>query len=273
MAYKDSYEGLLFEKKGHVAYLTLNDPKTLNALSYTMMHELNDLLDEMAADREVWGLIITGAGDRSFCSGANLKGDAGKGRAAFLGQFPLESNRDFRVFIHDTFHHLLRFERPVIAAINGYALGAGAELAACCDIRIASSNAKIGYPEVHVGGIAAYTGVTRAMRIMSNSAAKEMLFTGHHYPAEEAKDLGFVSRVVPQEKLMETADSIMAEIVSQAPIAVKYTKIMCDKCLEMSTESSYEFERALVGITSESQDFVEGMKAFAEKRKPEFKNL
>ena len=272
MAYKEKYEGFDFEKKGHVAYLTMNDPKTLNSFSYNMMHSLNDLLDDMAEDREVWGVILTGAGERSFCAGANLKGDAGKGKAAFMGDFPLESNRDFRVFIHDTFHHLLRFDRPVIAAINGYALGAGAEIAACCDIRIASKNAKIGYPEVNVGGIAAYTGVTRAMRIMSNAAAKEMLFTGRHYPAEEAKELGFVSRVVEQEDLMATAEAIMADIVSKAPIAVKYSKMMCDRCVEMSTEASYEFERALVGITSESEDFVEGMKAFAEKRKPEFKN-
>ena len=99
-----------------------------------------------------------------------------------------------------------------------------------------------------------------------------MLFTGRHYPAEEAKELGFVSRVVEQEDLMATAEAIMADIVSKAPIAVKYTKMMCDRCVEMSTEASYEFERALVGITSESEDFVEGMKAFAEKRKPEFKN-
>ena len=273
MAYRDAYEGLKFEKKGHVGYIYMDDPKTLNSMSYAMMDSFNALFDDMKADRDIWGVILTGAGDRSFCAGANLKGKAGSGKSAFNEYFPIEQNRDFRLYIAYTFNHVKDFERPIIAAINGYALGAGAEIAACCDIRIASENAKIGYPEVNVGGIAAYTGVTRATRILSNSAAKEMLFTGRHYPAAEAKDLGFVSRVVPQDQLMATAEAIMADIVSKAPIAVKYTKIMIDRCVEMSYDASLEFERALVGITSESEDFVEGMKAFAEKRKPEFKNM
>lgn len=272
MAYKESYEGLIFEKKGHVGYLKLNNPKSLNAISYAMFDSLNQLLDDMNEDRDLWGLILTGEGNRSFCAGADLKGSASKGKSAF-GGFPLESNREFRVYVHYTFKHFRDFPRPTIAAINGYALGGGAELAACCDIRIASENAKIGYPEVNVGGIAAYTGVTQAARILSNASCKEMLFTGKHYPAAEAKELGFVSRVVPQDKLMETAEGIMGDIVDKSPIAVKYTKIMVDRCLEMSYDASLEFERALVGITSESQDFVEGMNAAVEKRKPQFKNL
>jgi len=272
MAYKEEYQDLIFEKKGHVGYIYMNDPKTLNAFSYAMFDSLNLLLDDIKADRDVWGIILTGAGERSFCSGANLKGSAGQGKSAFSNYFPLEQNRDFRLYIAYTFNHLKDFERPTIAAINGYALGAGAEIAACCDIRIASSNAKIGYPEVNVGGIAAYTGVTRAARIMNNSACKEMLFTGNKYTAQEALNFGFVSRVTEPEELMPTVEKIMGDICDKAPIAVKYTKIMVDRCLEMSYDASLEFERALVGITSESEDFVEGMKAFAEKRKPEFKN-
>ena len=273
MAYKEEYVGLLFEKKGHVAYVTLNNPKTLNALSYPMMDDLTCLLDDMNDDRDVWGVIFTGAGDRAFCAGADLKGDASKGKSAFKDSaFPLEANREMRIRIHRTFTRLIEFPRPTIAAINGYALGGGAELAACCDMRLASTNAKIGYPEVNVGGIAAYAGVSRASRILSNAAVKEMLFTGRHYKAEEALRLGFVSRVVPPEELMPACESIMADITGKAPIAVKYTKIMIDRCLEMSFNASLEFERALVGITSESEDFIEGMNAAVEKRKPEFKN-
>ncbi len=272
MAYKDSYDSLIFEKKGHVGYIKMNDPKTLNSMSYGMMDSLNMLLDDIKADRDVWGVILTGEGDRAFCAGANLKGGAGRGKSAFNDYFPLEQNRDFRLYIAYTFNHFKDFERPTIAAINGYALGAGAEIAACCDMRIASSNAKIGYPEVNVGGIAAYTGVTRAARILSNAACKEMLFTGKHYPAEDALRLGFISRVTEPGKVVEAAEEIMSDIVAKAPIAVKYTKIMIDRCLEMSYDASLEFERALVGITSESEDFVEGMQAFAEKRKPDFKN-
>lgn len=272
MTYKDEYIGMLFEKKGHVAYVTLNNPKTLNALSYPMMDDLNRLLDDMNDDRDVWGVIFTGAG-RAFCAGADLKGDASKGKSAFKDSpFPLEANREMRIGIHRTFTHLADFPRPTLAAINGYALGGGAEFAACCDMRLASSTAKIGYPEVNVGGIAAYAGVTRATRIMSNASAKEMLFTGKHYTAEEALRLGFVSQVLPPEKLMPACEDIMGHIVSKAPIAVKYTKIMVDRCVEMSFQASLEFERALVGITSESEDFVEGMNAAVEKRTPQFKN-
>lgn len=272
MAYREEYPGLIFEKKRHVGYIKMNDPKTLNSMSYEMMDSLNNLLDDMKADRDVWGVILTGEGERAFCAGANLKKGAGKGKSAFNDYFPLEQNRDFRMYIAYTFNHFKDFERPTIAAINGYALGAGAEIAACCDIRIASENAKIGYPEVNVGGIAAYTGVTRLSRIVSNSACKEMLFTGKHYTAEEVEKFGFISRITEKGKVVEEAEKIMADIVSKAPIAVKYTKIMVDRCLEMSYDASLEFERALVGITTESEDFVEGMTAFAEKRKPEFKN-
>jgi len=271
MAYKSEYSGLIFEKKGNVAYIKLNKPKTLNAISYDMFDSLNQLFDDMDQDREVWGVILTGEGDRSFCSGADLKGAAGDGRSAF-DYFPPEANRDMRRYIHYTFNHITYFERPTIAAINGYALGGGAELAACCDIRIASSNAQIGYPEVKIGGIAAYTGVTRAVRIMNISSAKEMLFTGEKYDAQEALRLGFVSRVVEQDKLMSTCEDLMAKIVDKGPIGVKYTKIMADRCLEMSVDASLEFERAIVGITSESKDFLEGTTAFREKRKPVFKN-
>jgi len=265
MSHKDSYNGIEFEKNGHTAYLTFNDPNTLNALSYDVMASLNEIFDEMRKDREVWGVVLTGAG-RSFISGANLKG------GPTLDYFIPEARRDDRVYIHNTLNKIANFERPTIAAINGYALGGGAELALCCDIRIASSTAKIGFPESRLGGFPSYTGPSRAVRILGAPVTKEMIFTGRHYTAEEAMFRRFVTEVVEPEKLLDRANEIMDEILTRAPIGVKMGKIMCDRCAEMSYESSLEYERILSAMLPHTEDFVEGHDAFLEKRKPVFKN-
>lgn len=273
MAYKEEYPGLLFEKKGHIAYVTFNNPKVLNAISYFMFDSLNELFDEMDKDRDVWAVILTGAGEKSFMAGADLKGDATKvADKNAQPYFPAEANRDFRRYIHATYNKIANFERPTVAAINGYCLGGGAELALCCDFRIASTRAKIGYPEVNIGAIAAYVGVTRASRILGPTAAKEMLMSGKHYTAEEALRLGYVSRVVEPENLIPACEELLSDMLQRAPIAVKFTKIMVDRCLEMSYQSSCEFERVLCSMVCASDDYTEGITAFAEKRKPNWKN-
>ena len=273
MSYKSEYPGLLFEKKGHIAYITFNNPKVLNAISYFMFDSLNEVFDEMSKDRDVWAVILTGAGEKSFMAGADLKGDATKvADKSAQPYFPAEANRDFRKYIHATYNKIANFERPTVAAINGYCLGGGAELALCCDFRIASRNAKIGYPEVNIGGIAAYVGISRAARILGPTAAKEMLMSGKHYTAEEAKGLGFVRKVVEQNELIPACEEYLSEFLKRAPIAVKFTKIMVDRCLEMSYESSCEFERVLCSFVCGSDDYIEGVTAFKEKRPPEWKN-
>ena len=265
MPYQEKYAGIDFEIKGHVAYLTFNNPATLNALSYRIFESINLIFDEMKKDRNIWGVIITGAG-RSFIAGADLK-DMPK-----FDYFSLEGCRDDRVYIHNTYNKIAEFDRPTIAAINGYALGGGAELALCCDIRIASKTAKIGFPEAKLGGMAGYTGPSRAVRILGPAYALEMLMTGYHYPAEEVLHYGFLSKVVEPEDLMSTAEEIMGRILSKSPVAVKFNKVMVNKCQDMSYESSLEFERMICAILPECQDYAEGMAAFHEKRDPVFHN-
>ncbi len=259
MEYKKDWTGFHFEvKEGGYGLITFDDPETLNALSYPLFADFNALMDQLYQDREVLGLILTGAG-RSFISGANLKG-----MTTLVG----ERYRDDKKYIHDTFNKLAEYDRPTIAAINGYALGGGAELALNCDIRIASTKAKIGFPEVKLGGMPGYTGPSRAVKLLGPVVAKEMMMTGRNYTAQEAFDFRFVTKVVEPEELMPTAEAMMKEILSRAPIAVKMTKVMVDRAMETSYQSSLELERLIVHLLYTTKDWDEGMKAFAEKRPP-----
>jgi len=268
MAYKDSYIGVDFELKDHVARITFDNPKTLNALSYDVFLSINEIFDTMSMDDDVWGVILTGAG-RSFVAGADLS-DKRMQSADFAGPNSLHKVR--KHIIHDCMKRILNFERPVLAAINGYCLGGGAELASCCDFRIASSKAKIGYPEVVLGGIPAYLGVTQAMRIMPPAAAKEMLMTGRHYTAQEAKELGFLTKVVEPEELMDVCEAYMHDIVKNAPLAVKFCKICADRSVEMSLESAFEMECLVAALLAGTEDGKEGKAAFHEKREPDWKS-
>ena len=265
MAYKEEYKGLRFEKKGHVAYITFDNPRNLNALSYFVFESINQLFDEMRKDRDIWGVILTGAG-RSFVAGADLAGfpEAEYYKSEFL--------RDSIVYVHDTLNKIADFERPTIAAINGFALGGGAELALCCDIRIASETAKIGFPEARLGGMPLYTGPSRATKILGPGVTKLMVFTARHFTAQEAKELGFVTYVYEPDELMAGAEALMAEIISRGPIGLKFAKITIDKCDEMSYQASLEMQRLLHPMLFESEDAKEGLKAFLDKRKYEFKN-
>lgn len=265
MDYSEIYEGLTVEKKGHMVLVTFDNPATLNALSYRVFHSMNLLFDKMRSDRDVWGVVLTGTG-RSFVAGADLKD------APVFDYFAGEACRDDRRYIHETYNKVANFDRPTIAAINGYALGGGAELALCCDIRIASEKAKIGFPEVRIGGIPGYTGPSRAVKILGPAVAKEMIFTGRHYTAAQAKDRGFVTEVVEPDQLLPRAEEIMSEILQYSPIFVKLGKIMCDRATEMSYESSLEYERMICALMSYAEDYKEGHDAFLEKRTPHFKN-
>jgi enoyl-CoA hydratase len=265
VTYKEHYDGIDFAMKEHVVSLTFNNPSTLNSLSYDVFMSINEIFETMTNDDNVWGVIITGAGDKSFIAGADLSDKRMQG-ANFKGPVTLREVR--RNIVHDSLRHILDFERPVIAAINGYCLGGGAELASCCDFRIASKKAKIGYPEVKLGGIPAYLGVTQAMRIMPPASAKEMLMTGIHYTADEALRLGFVSKVVEPDELIQAAEAFMADITKNAPLAIKYCKICADRCMEMSLNSSSEMECLIAAILATTEDGKEGKAAFHEKRQP-----
>ena len=267
-AYSPVYPGKVhFELKGSIAVLTLDDPSTLNSLSLEMLASINLLFDKMAEDDNIRAVIITGEG-RSFIAGANLK----NARVTDPSKITGPERREELLYIHRTLNKIADFPRPTIAAINGYALGGGAELSLCCDFRFASTKAKIGFPETRLGGMPAYTGPTRAVRIIGVTAAKEMIYTAKNYTAEEAMKLGFVSRVFEPDRLMDGCMEFLNDIVSRAPLAVKYSKMMLNRTAEMSVDASLEMERMITGILGSTYDWGEGMKAFAEKRTPEFQN-
>lgn len=270
MTYQTEYPGTIhFTLKEHVAYLTFDNPGTLNALSMSVFSSLNIIFDQMAQDDEVLGVILTGAG-RSFVAGADLSDP--NMRVTDPANITPVMRREQLLYIHKTLDKIAEFPHPVIAAINGYALGGGAELALCCDFRIASEKAKIGLPETHLGGIPGYTGPTRAMRILGVTVTKEMIYTGRHYTAQEAREMGFVSRVVSAEELLPACEALMGQMLKQSPVGIKYGKLMCNRSLEMSPAASMEYERMLVGVLATSQDWAEGMNAFKEKREPVFPN-
>lgn len=266
MAYRDDYKFIIFEKRDHMAVLTINNPKQLNALNKTVLSELDEIFDEMLSDRDVWGVILTGVG-RSFVSGA----DIGKDIGVIMSTNP-EPKRAWFKKVDDLYNRIAEFDRPVIAAINGYALGGGIELALCCDLRIASSNARIGFPESGLGGIPAYGGPTRLPRIIGMNHAKEMLLLGDNFTAEECLRMGLLTKVVEPEMLMEEAEKMMRRILRKAPIAVKYVKMLLNKGAEMSYHSSLEMERLTNGVLACTSDYFEGLEAFQQKRKAEFKN-
>lgn len=270
MNYKSEYPGVIhFKKRNNLAYLTFDNPKTLNALSVDAFASLNELFDQMGQDDEILGVILTGAG-RSFIAGADLQDPNLK--ASTPASMPPLNKREQLLYVHNTMNKIANFHRPTIAAINGYALGGGAELSLCCDFRIASSKAKIGFPEGHLGGIPGYTGPTRAVRILGVTAAKLMIYTGKHFLAAEAKELGFVHKVVEPDELIPACEELMGLILKQAPNAVKYGKIICNQATEMSLEACLEQERLLASVLQSTEDFAEGMTAFTEKRDPVFKN-
>mgnify|MGYP000858734313 CR=1 FL=1 len=266
MVYKESYECLLYEKKGHIGYITINNPRQLNALNASVLNSLDEIFDDILEDREVWGVILTGIG-RSFVAGA----DIGDGVDTFMSPKP-EPKRKHFIYVDGIYNKIAEFDRPIIAAINGYALGGGCELALCCDIRIASSTAKIGFPESGLGGIPAYGGPTRLPRIIGMNHAKEMLLIGDNFSAEDCYKMGLLTKVVEPDKLMEEAEAIMVKIISKGPIAIKYVKMLLNKGAEMSYLASLETERLINGVLSITEDYHEGLDAFHNKRKADFKN-
>lgn len=270
MNYKSEYPGVIhFEKRDHVAYLTFDNPKTLNALSLSIFASINEIFDQLEQDDDVWGVVLTGAG-RSFVAGADLS-DPNLKVTDPSNMRPI-AKRESLAYVHKSMNRVADYPRPVVAAINGYALGGGAELALCCDFRIASTKAKIGMPETHLGGFPGFTGPTRAMRILGPTITKEMIFSSKRYSAQEALQMGFVSKVVEPEELMPTVEEFMNQLMMQSPVGIKYAKLMCNRCMEMSPAASMEYERMLISVVASSEDWAEGMAAFVEKRDPVFPN-
>lgn len=256
-----SWNNILVEKDGHTAVLTVNRPQVLNALNAETLLEIDKAVDELAEEPAVRVIIITGAGEKAFVAGADI---------AFMSKLtPLEA-RDFARLGQRVLSKIENLPKPVIAAVNGYALGGGCELAMACDIRVASEKAKFGQPEVNLGLIAGFGGTQRLTRLVNPGMAKEILFTGDMIDAETAKRIGLVNHVVPSEELMSFCKSLASRIASRGPVAVRLTKEAVNEGLEMDLEKALAHEADLFGLVFATADREEGISAFLAKRQPQF---
>lgn len=250
-----------YKKEDRIAIFTLNRPDALNAINLQVMQELRDTMLDFRDDNELWVGIVTGSGNKAFCSGADIK--------VFLPF--IEKNRFTPWAVPDTPIRGFNLYKPLIAAINGVAYGGGLELALGCDIRIASETARLGLLEVRVGMIPGWGGTQRLPRLVPWNIAAEMIFTGRPIDANEGYRIGLINRVVPPEKLMDTAKEMANNICQVGPLAVRMAKEAMLKGINMPLEYGLEFENTLVGYVTSTNDYVEGVKAFVEKRKPVFK--
>jgi enoyl-CoA hydratase len=256
------YKTLLYEKKDNIGVLTVNRPDKLNALSNELTEELQQFLDEVEKDEALRVLVITGAGDKAFVAGADIKELVE--RDAVIG-------RDVSRFRQTLFARIENLPIPVIAAVNGFDLGGGLELALACNIRIASEKAQFGAPEVKLGIIPGDGGTQRLPRLVGLGRAMELVLTGDFIDAAEAHRIGLANRVVPHEELIETVMALAKKIASRPPLAVKYAKEAVNRSQEGDTASGYSLESYLHALTCTTEDKAEGVKAFLEKRKGEFK--
>ncbi|MGE1061508.1 short-chain-enoyl-CoA hydratase [Megasphaera paucivorans] len=256
-----SYENLLIEKENGTAVVTINRPKALNALNEATVRELDKMIDEIEADQDVAVLIITGSGQKSFVAGADIV--EMKDKNAMEG-------RDWGILAQGVFNKLENMKKPVIAAVNGYALGGGNELQMACDIRIAADNAKFGQPEVTLGITPGFGGTQRLPRLVSKGMAKKLLFTGAMIDAAEAYRIGLVDELVPADHLMAAAKKMAVKIQSVAPLAVQLCKSAVNRGINMDLQSGIQYEDEVWGLCFSTNDQKEGMQAFVEKRKAEF---
>jgi enoyl-CoA hydratase len=256
-----TYETLLVEQRQHIAYATLNRPTALNALSTELRRDLKQFFSDIQAAREIRLVILTGAG-RAFCAGADIKEWREPGSVT--------DDREARQQL-SFWDAMSRCEQPIIAAINGYALGGGCELAMCCDIRIASDQAQLGLTEVALGIIPGGGGTQRLPRLIGRGKALELILTGRRIDAQEALRLGLVEQVVPHDQLMATVETLGQTIISRAPLAVKYAKEAMVRGLELPLEAGLTVEAELYTLLRTTEDRLEGARAFKEKRPPQFK--
>jgi enoyl-CoA hydratase len=257
-----AFENLLVEQGGGVAIVTVNRPKVLNALNAPTLDELRRVALDMKRDDGVRVVVLTGAGEKSFIAGADIN--------ELAVQTPV-SGREHALLGQHVFDLFENLGKPVIAAINGYALGGGCELAMACTLRIAADTAKIGQPEINLGIIPGYAGTQRLARLVGKGKAMELILTGAQISAAEAERIGLVNRVVPAASLLTEVRSLAGSLANQAPIAMRYIINAINKGLEMPFAEACVFEATLFGLVAATDDMREGTRAFLEKRKPEFK--
>ncbi len=254
---------VIIQKENHIATVTINEPKTLNALNSKLLDELGAAFDTLAADKDVRAIILTGV-DRAFVAGANIQEMSG---------LNYEEAKVFGAKGASVFRKIETCPQPVIAAVNGFALGGGSELALACDIRIASEKAKFGQPEVGLGITPGFSGTQRLPRIVGQAKAKELIYTAKVISAAEALEIGLVNQVVAPESLMEEAQALATTIAKQAPIAVQKSKKAINDGWDMAIDEGINYEVELFAQCFETEDQKNGMNAFLKKEKVEYKGI
>jgi len=257
-----AYENLLVERDGAVLIVTINRPDKLNALNTQTVTELDRAMEAARTDAEVRVIILTGSGDKSFVAGADIN--------ELAVQSPVNGREHARSG-QAVFDRIERLGKPVIAAINGFALGGGCELAMACTLRIAADHAKLGQPEINLGLIPGYAGSQRLPRLVGRGRALELLLLGAPIPADEAWRIGLVNKVVPGAQLMTETRALAQQLAAKAPIAVRYILDAVAGGLEMSFADAQTYEATLFGLIATTDDMREGTRAFLDKRKPTFR--
>ncbi|NPV30015.1 MAG: crotonase [Firmicutes bacterium] len=255
------FKYFLIEKDEGIAVITFNRPEALNALSIPLMEELEELVDSLPAEKDIQVAIFTGAGEKAFIAGGDIK--------VMYPMTPHEA-KEYAKLGQRVLYKIENLEIPTIGAINGYALGGGTEVAMAFDIRIASERAVFGQPEVYLGITPGYAGTQRLPRLVGKGMGKMLIFTGDHISAEEAYRIGLVQKVVPHEKLLEEAKALARRIMKNSPVAVRLAKVAINQGLEMDFWSACVYEAHVFGMCFTYEDQSEGMSAFIEKRKPQF---
>ncbi|MGB9734985.1 MAG: enoyl-CoA hydratase/isomerase family protein [bacterium] len=255
------YKTIKLDLDGNIATITLNRPEVLNALNSQLLEELRLVLEELKSHKEIKVCIMTGAGDKAFVAGADIK------ELSTLDPFGASAFSMRSDVIKQKMNEL---SIPFIAAVNGYALGGGCEIAMACDIIIASDDAKFGQPEINLGIIPGFGGTQRLTRLVGRGMAMELVLTGDIISAQQAKEIGLVNRVVPKDKLMDEVKSLASKIASKSKTAIMMAKRAIDFGIETDLNTALEIERDAFAVLFSTEDHTEGLKAFLEKRKPKF---
>ncbi|HXC32565.1 MAG TPA: enoyl-CoA hydratase-related protein [Verrucomicrobiae bacterium] len=257
-----AYENLLYETRDGIGFITFNRPKVLNALNRKTMEELQDILTSARDDDSVRVLILTGAGEKSFVAGADI------GELAV--QTPV-SGKETAAFGQGVLHLLETIGKPSIAAVNGFALGGGCEVALACSMRLASKTARLGQPEVKLGLMTGYGGSQRLTRLCGKGVAYELCLTGEMISAEEALRIGLVNHVYEPAELMAAAEALAKKIIANAPLSIKFTMEAIERGMEMPLAEGQYIETTLFGVLAATEDLREGTRAFLEKRPAQFR--
>jgi enoyl-CoA hydratase len=257
-----SFENLKIETRDGVAVVTVSRPEKLNALNARTIEELDAAFAALEVDPGVRGVILTGAGDKAFVAGADI--------AELGAALPVEAREVGRKG-QAVFSRIERLAKPVVAAVNGFALGGGCELAMACHVRVASEKARLGTPEVKLGLMCGYGGTQRLPRLVGRGRALEILLTGEMVDAAEAYRIGLVNRVVPADRLLAEAETLLRKMLANAPLALRYTLEAVAAGLDQPLDEGQRLEATLFGLLSTTEDMKEGTRAFLEKRPPQFK--